>query len=101
MELKGTILQVFYIFLTFYNRTSAKLILGLVSIIFDVIFMMQHYVWYREPVHQRVVVQVGKNSELASPHPSGSGKSSPFKIEIGPNELEAQRNTVESTVKSP
>lgn len=64
--------------------------------------MLQHYVWFREPTgHQRVVVQVGKTSELSSPLPNGSGKSSPFKIEIGPNELEAQRNTVDSTVKSP
>lgn len=101
MESKGTILQSHITFLTLFYRTSAKLILGLVSIIFDVIFMMQHFVWFREPVHQRVIVQVGKSSELPSPHPSGSGKTSPFKIEIGPNELEAQRNTVESTVKSP
>lgn len=63
--------------------------------------MLQHYVWFREPVHQRVVVQVGKNSELASPATEGSRQASPFKIEIGPNELEAQRNTVESAVKSP
>ena len=63
--------------------------------------MMQHFVWYREPVHQRIIVPVGKNSELSSPHPNGSGKASPFKLEIGPNELEAQRNTVESSVKSP
>lgn len=64
--------------------------------------MLQHYVWYREPVHQRIVVQVGKNSELASPLPNEPGRSSsPFKIEIEPTELEAQRNTVESSVKSP
>lgn len=84
----------------FLFRTSAKLILGLVSITFDVIFMLQHYVWFREPTgHQRVVVQVGKSSELASPLPNASGKGSPFKIEIGPNELEAQRNNFESNVK--
>lgn len=70
------------------------------SIIFDVIFMLQHYVWFKEPVHQRVVVQVGKTSELASPLPDASGKGSPFKIEIGPNEIESQRNTVESTIKN-
>jgi hypothetical protein len=63
--------------------------------------MLQHFVWYREPVHQRIIVQVGKTSELDSPHPVGSGKSSPCKIEIGPSELEAQRNTAESSVKSP
>ena len=64
--------------------------------------MLQHYVWFREPSgHQRIVVQVGKSSELASPLPNGSGKASPFKIEISPNELEAQRNNVESTIKSP
>lgn len=83
-------------------RTSAKLALGLVSITFDIIFMLQHFVWFREQTgHQRVVVQVGKSSELASPIPNGSRKESPFKVEIGPNELEAQRNSVESTVKSP
>lgn len=72
--------------------------------------MLQHYVWFREPTgHQRVIVQVGKTSELASPVPKGSGypisnelykASSPFKIEIGPNELEIQRSTKESTIKS-
>ena len=62
--------------------------------------MLQHYVWFKEPVHQRVVVQVGKTSELASPLPDASGKGSPFKIEIGPNEIESQRNTVESTIKN-
>ena len=69
------------------------------SIVFDVIFMLQHFVWFKEPVHQRIVVQVGKNSELASPLPSMSGKSSPFKIEIGPNEIES--NAVESSSKNP
>lgn len=83
----------------FCFRTSAKLILGLVSIIFDIIFMLQHYVWFREPTHQRVVVQVGKSSELASPFPNGSGKTSPFKIEIGPNALESQAHTKESSIK--
>lgn len=84
-----------------YYRTSAKLILGLVSIVFDVIFMMQHFVWFKDPVHQRVVVQVGKSSELDSPLPKELGNASPFKIEIGPSEIESQRNNVESTIKTP
>lgn len=85
----------------FYYRTSAKLILGLVSIIFDIIFMLQHYVWFKDPVHQRVVVQVGKSSELNSPSPKETGKTSPFKIEIGPAENESQSNNFESAIKNP
>lgn len=76
--------------------------LGLVSIVFDVIFMLQHYVWYKEPVHQRVEVTAGKTSELNSPARSVSAeKASSLNIESGESELESQRNTVDSGVKSP
>lgn len=68
---------------------------------FDIIFMLQHFVWFKDPVHQRVVIQVGKSSELNSPLPKESGKTSPFKIEIGPSEIESQRNNVEASVKNP
>ena len=61
--------------------------------------MLQHYVWFREPAHQRVIVQGDKTSELSSPIPADQVGSSQFKIEIGPNELEAQNNAVESISK--
>lgn len=57
--------------------------------------MLQHFVWYRETSHQRVVISVGKTSELSSPKTKDSGKNSPFKLKIEPKELEAQRNNVE------
>jgi hypothetical protein len=73
--------------------------------------MMQHYVWYRESSHQRVVIApTGKNSELASPlnqasvapkggESNGSGpvsrKGSPFRTVLSVEELEAQRNSTD------
>lgn len=63
--------------------------------------MLQHYVWYKEPLHQRVEVQVGKSSELNSPAPSlAAERAASFKIEIGNSELDAQRNTVETTTNN-
>lgn len=65
------------------------------SIIFDLIFMLQHFVWYKETSHQRIVVQPGKSSELSSPLTKDSGKDNPIQSEIEPKELEAQRNNAE------
>ena len=73
----------------------------MVSITFDIIFMLQHYVWFPASAHQRIVVQAGKTSELASPSPSGSGQGSPFKVQIEHNGLETQRNEIETTIKDP
>lgn len=62
--------------------------------------MLQHYVWYREPVHQRIIVEGGKTSELSSPIPADQEGTRQFKIEIGPNELENQNNAVDSNSNS-
>lgn len=67
--------------------------------------MLQHYVWYRNADHQRIVVPVqGKDSELASPvdgkgahssFPEGHGtanyrKGSPIRENVSVEDMEAQ-----------
>ena len=73
--------------------------------------MLQHYVWYREQPHQRVIVAADKNSELASPVVSKgdaserakdtstpTGQSPTMQKNIPPTELEAQRRSVEPKI---
>lgn len=79
--------------------------MGFVSILFDIIFLLQHYVWYPETGHhQRTVVEVGKSSELASPIPKNIDnlKNSPFNLDKdkNPKELEAQKNNTERVILS-
>ena len=70
--------------------------------------MVQHYVWYREQPHQRVLVAtaVEKNSELASPLAKTGAPAPAEELEkeakilenIAPTELEAQRRSVEPKI---